>query len=511
MAMRRRMVQVEGDDHSASRRNLAERRRRRVDTHAEHNKRMAAEVMASSTQLGILRVWFQRLLAYAHHEPLQPRTQSVCEVEFDQLKLDPVVSPIEKKGKAKIGQRRAADQKAPGFSRAVRIILPLIRGAQEVCPALARLLKGDAPLFGVFSLVEPAEWSQLSAMLRGYPVVTAFLKELSKSIDKVYPASIFEIVSATTPPPRKVEAKLYAVLPVVLQLCSFYITFSNNTNRTYTRFTSRFATGGFIPFGQSMLSALAIATATDYDQFVASSKTACHMALALGEVVERQMAMLPKPPKGQSYVMHVHNISFPCLERLLQKVNLRENARSVVVISCVLASRSFFLTGHPEDLTTFRTLLHSLTERGFKFGTRFMDFPGPLLTPFYNQQLATDVLELWRQRKTLFHASELCWEIFSPVNGTKLRDCGERLMSEVASILTTQPHSSTQQHHYLPFKAAVVSFETQANPTQLGGHNLVASQLLLQTPYIQCVSQPYSFVHTRPSMEALHPRNNTLM
>eukprot|EP01065_Artemidia_motanka_P001315 TRINITY_DN1060_c0_g2_i1.p1 TRINITY_DN1060_c0_g2~~TRINITY_DN1060_c0_g2_i1.p1 ORF type:complete len:826 (+),score=183.74 TRINITY_DN1060_c0_g2_i1:257-2734(+) len=405
---------------------------------------------------------------------------------------------------------RKSDMSAPAFDKIIREVSAEHFADNEECPHMASLLRSDAPVFGLFSYVEPFSWPLLQQMYSAYPAVHSFLRDIGDYLEELRPgARVVEKCCSLMPNHERIPVDLQTTLSVVLQLCSFYATLLNNTNMGFQAFQGHFSQGGMIGFGPAVLVAIAISTARDYDSFVRCARRAVLMAATLGSLQAKHAAELPDPLPGQSYVLHVHNISLPCLEKLLQKCNTRDHAESVVVVSCVVASRSFFLSGHPSDLDHLRSVLQALAGRGFKFGTRFLEFYAPQSSAFYNTELAEDLLSAWQGLGIELSGDDLAFDVLSPVNGKSFTECAEDLLFELSNVMTTQHGSSTAQHAHLPFKSGIISFEVQPNPAQLGSHNLICSQLMLQTPYTRCVSQPYSFAHAKPSLTELHPRNTT--
>eukprot|EP01065_Artemidia_motanka_P044128 TRINITY_DN6233_c0_g1_i1.p1 TRINITY_DN6233_c0_g1~~TRINITY_DN6233_c0_g1_i1.p1 ORF type:complete len:884 (+),score=178.20 TRINITY_DN6233_c0_g1_i1:57-2654(+) len=517
-------------------------------------ERDALEVLAGGTTMGTLRLYFTKWVSFRESRMVPFASfgrQATLDatMKFDELNIaapsprihDGASSPGSSTASPQARRRRKAVKSRqvrfenlhgpvkgrvtsslpPSFLECAREVKPAPLSAEEVCPELSPLMISEYPLYGLFSDVEPPEWSNLRNMCTGYPVAEPFIRELSSLVDSIDPrARLLERARGAKIDNDSVPAEYFPLLSVVTQLVSFYVTLKNNTNVSFDRFASCFAPGGLIALGPAMLVALAVSSAASYGfheheedvastgAFVSAAQRACRMALMWGSVAAEHYKTLPKAPLGQSYVLQVHNISAPCLDLVLSYINERPGAIGRSQVSYVLASRSYYISGYPADLAALREHLRSLATAGFKFGVRFVMFPGPVLSPL-NKGMARALLRKWRGLGGLaFNADELRLEVLSASTGKQLRE-SEDLLTELVDCLTLETHSVMHQETCVPFKAGVVSFEVTNNPSQLSGHNLVTSQLTLQTPYLRCVSQPYSFTHIRPSLDDLQPRNNT--
>eukprot|EP01062_Namystynia_karyoxenos_P018988 TRINITY_DN1709_c0_g1_i1.p1 TRINITY_DN1709_c0_g1~~TRINITY_DN1709_c0_g1_i1.p1 ORF type:complete len:865 (+),score=146.62 TRINITY_DN1709_c0_g1_i1:86-2680(+) len=437
---------------------------------------------------------------------------------YDELQV--AVSPLLDKGKH--GRPRSAvspslhgpvmerDGRAqvPSFQDFARQVTPVLLEEHELAPELAPLVGEDIPLYGLFSHVMPPEWAELRLLCSTHPIAVDFLGKLSARIKSAaYGTDLLQCVQSTV---SEVPKQLAPLLSVVTQLVSFYVTYTTNTNLTFDRFSRSFATGGLLGLGPAVLVALAVSAGADRggdgdDDFLDAAERACRMALSLGRaLVGHHITLSPGAP-GQSYVLQVHNISSGVLEVCLMHINECRDVCAPIEISMQLASRSFLVSGYPADLEALQDLLRSFAPLGFKFGIRFLNFSGPIQSSL-NAPAVAGLIADWEL--IAFERSELALDVLSPVDGANLRHSDD-LVGDLARILLQLPHCASKAHDALQFKAGCISFETTNVPNALGGHNLIVNHLLLTVPYMRCISQPYTFEHTRPSLDDLHPRNNT--
>ncbi|KAI5964258.1 FAS1 [Candida pseudojiufengensis] len=242
----------------------------------------------------------------------------------------------------------------------------------------------------------------------------------------------------------------------IIQLCHYSITCKIlGINPGEFRDLISWSTG----HSQGLITAVAIASSSDWSSFISNSIKACSLLFFIGS---RCLSIYPRttlPPtmlqdslsngEGRpSTMLSIRDLSIEKVEKFIQQTNNHLPKEKHISISLINGARNLVLSGPPESLYGFNLNLRNnkapngldqsripFSERKLKCTNRFL----PIFSPFHSH-LLTDATELILEDVSQIEFDKLAIPVYDTFDGKNLQDTNSKdLISRLIKLITELP------------------------------------------------------------------------